>query len=253
MYAEERQAEIANLARRDGRVEVSALASLLAVTTETIRRDLTALERRGVVRRVHGGAIPLERLGLEPGFETRSTVLTAEKERIAKAALAELPPQGAIILDAGSTTDRLADALPTDRELTVVTDALHIATRLAQRTNLTVMMVGGRVRGRTLATVDVWALDLFAHTYVDIAFLATNGVSVERGLTTPDPAEAAVKAAMIRAARRVVLLADHTKVGNDSVVRFAELADVDTLITDDGLAPELAEELTGTGVRLVRA
>src|SRR4051795_9510037 len=117
MYAEERQQEILRLARAEGRVDVPALAADLDVTTETIRRDLTVLERAGMVRRVHGGAIPVERLGFEPTLSTRDTVMTAEKERIAKAALAELPDDGAILLDAGSTTHRLAEAIPADREL----------------------------------------------------------------------------------------------------------------------------------------
>ena len=253
MYAEERQARIAAVARTDGRVEVATLAEELGVTTETIRRDLTALERRGLLRRVHGGAIPLERLGFEPGVKTRDTVMTAEKERIAKAALAEVPEEGSILIDAGTTTSRFAEALPGDRELTVVTDALDIAIRLAQRPRFTVLTLGGRVRGRTLAAVDVWALEHLAQTFVDVAFIATNGISVERGLTTPDPTEGAIKRAMISAARRVVLLADHTKVGNDHLIRFGEVTDVDTFVTDTGLAPELVDELTAAGLRVVRA
>src|SRR5687767_11495571 len=120
MYAEERQQEILRLARVEGRVDVATLSDQLNVTAETIRRDLTTLERAGVLRRVHGGAIPVERIGFEPAVATREAVLTVEKERIAKAALAELPDDGAIILDAGTTTARLAQALPVDRELTVV-------------------------------------------------------------------------------------------------------------------------------------
>jgi DeoR family fructose operon transcriptional repressor len=253
MYAEERQAQIATLARQEGRVEVASLAEHFGVTTETIRRDLTALERHGALRRVHGGAIPLERLGFEPRLETRDAVMTSEKERIAKAALAELPDEGAILIDAGSTTIRFAEAIPNDRELTVVTDALNIAVRLAPRPNLTVLVLGGRVRARTLAAVDVWALDLLGNVFVDVAFMATNGVSVERGLTTPDPTEAAIKRAMIGAARRVVLLADHTKAGNDHLIRFGDLADVDTLITDTGLNAELSSDIEAAGVRVVRA
>src|SRR3954468_24491808 len=120
MYAEERQQEILRIARDNGRVEVAGLADELNVTSETIRRDLTVLERAGVLRRVHGGAIPVERLGFEPALATRDEVMTAEKERIAKAALAELPQDGAIVIDAGTTTGRLVQALPADRELTVI-------------------------------------------------------------------------------------------------------------------------------------
>src|SRR5688500_8677289 len=253
MYAEERQQHIVDRARREGRVDVADLASELAVTGETIRRDLSVLERHGLLRRVHGGAIPVERLGFEPALATRDTVLTVEKERIAKAALAEIPEDGAIILDAGTTTARLAHALPADRERTVVVNSPVIATLLGTRANLNVLLLGGRVRGKTLATVDDWALRPLADMYVDVAFLGTNGCSVERGLTTPDPAEAAVKRAMINAARRVVLLADHTKIGNDYLARFGELSDLDLLITDAGLDDELVTDVETTGVRVVRA
>src|SRR5437899_11993179 len=121
MYQEERQAAILERARAIGRVDVGELAGDFDVTPETVRRDLTILERHGLLRRVHGGAIPVERLGFEPALATRDVTMTAEKDRIAKAALAEVPAEGAILLDAGSTTGRLADALPVDRELTVVT------------------------------------------------------------------------------------------------------------------------------------
>jgi DeoR family transcriptional regulator, fructose operon transcriptional repressor len=252
MYAEERQQEILRRARADGRVDVMRLAEDLAVTSETIRRDLTVLERAGVVRRVHGGAIPIERLGFEPAVAARDAVMTAEKERIAKAAIAELPESGAIIIDAGTTTGRLVEALPADYEVTAVVNSPALATALATRSNVTVIMLGGRVRGRTLATVDDMALRPLSQLHVDVAFMATNGLSVAHGLTTPDPAEATVKRAMIGAARRTVLLADHTKVGTDYLARFASLSDVDLLITDTGLDEESAEDLEQAGLRVIR-
>lgn len=253
MYAEERQREILQRARTDGRVDVVRLADELAVTRETIRRDLTVLERSGVIRRVHGGAIPTDRLGFEPGLAARDAVMTAEKARISKAALAELPQDGAVIIDAGSTTARLGEVLPADRELTVVVNAPRLAADLAAWPNLTVIMLGGRVRARTLATVDDWALHLLADIHVDVAFMGANGLSVTRGLTTPDPAEAAVKRAMIAAAGRTVVLADHTKIGNDYFARFGVLADVDLLVTDTGLDDQDTDDLESAGLRVVRA
>lgn len=253
MYAEERQQAILSRARDRGRVEVSALATEFDVTPETVRRDLTAMERQGLLRRVHGGAIPVERLRTEPELATRDAVLGAEKERIAKAALAEVPLGGTVLLDAGTTTARLAQALPADRELTVVTNALPIAATLALRPNLTVLLVGGRVRGRTLASVDAWALRDLAEVTVDVAFVGANGFSAERGFTTPDPAEAAVKHAMVAAAHRVVVLADHTKHGNDQFARFATLAEVDRLISDTGLDPRVARGIEKRGPSVVLA
>ena len=179
--------------------------------------------------------------------------VTAEKERIAKAALAEVPEDGAIILDAGTTTARLAELLPPDRELTVVVNSPKIAVTLSENPRFTVLLLGGRVRGKTLATVDDWALNPLKDLYVDVAFMGTNGCTVERGLTTPDQSEAAVKRAMIAAARRVVLLTDHTKIGTDHMARFGNLSDVEVLITDTGLDPELGAEIDASGVRLVQA
>ena len=253
MYAEERQQEILQYARANGRVDVTALAETFTVTAETIRRDLTTLERAGVLRRVHGGAIPVERMGFEPALAARDAALTDEKERIAKVALADVPREGAIILDAGTTTARLAQALPADRELTVVVNSPAIASILGVRSNLKVLLLGGRVRGKTLATVDDWALRPLADLYVDVAFIGTNGLSVERGLTTPDPAEAAVKRAMIAASRRTIVLADHTKIGNDYLSRFGLLSDVDLLITDSGLNDDLVSDVEAEGVRVIRA
>ncbi|KAB8194478.1 DeoR family transcriptional regulator [Nonomuraea phyllanthi] len=253
MYAEERQQEILRRARAAGRVDVVTLAAELDVTTETIRRDLTSLERAGVLRRVHGGAIPVERLGFEPALAARDEVMTAEKERIAKAALAELPEDGSVIIDAGTTTGRLVKVLPADRELTVVVNSPPLATALAARANLHVIMLGGRVRGKTLATVDDWALRPLAGLNVDVAFMAANGCSLTRGLTTPDPAEAAIKRAMVEAAQRSVLLADHTKFTNTYLARFAGLGEIDVVISDTGLDPALAADVAAAGPEVIRA
>lgn len=205
-----------------------------------------------MVRRLHGGAIPTERLGFEPGVSKRSGVMVAEKERIAKAALDEVPDEGAILIDAGTTTAWLAEALPSERELTVVTNSATISVTLAAKPNAKVLMLGGRVRGRTLAAVGEWTTIALAQIYIDVAFVGTNGFSAQRGLTTPDPAEAAAKRAMIKAARRTVVLADHTKFGADALMRFADLRDVDVLITDTGLDTDLVGELEGAGPRVVR-
>lgn len=238
-------------ARDKGRVDVTALADEFEVTTETIRRDLTILERNGVLRRVHGGAIPVERLGFDATVPVWESVMTDEKRRIAEAALAELSGAGTILLDAGSTTAKLADMLPLDRELTVITHSISIALSLIKRPNVTVMLVGGRLRSRTLAAVDAWALQTLRDTFVDVAFIATNGVSIDRGLTTPDLAEAMVKRAAIASSRCSVLLADHTKVGNDHFARFADLSDIHTFITDDGIDSKLAAEIAAAGPKVI--
>ncbi|MFD4667658.1 DeoR/GlpR family DNA-binding transcription regulator [Streptomyces halstedii] len=253
MYAPERQQEILRLAHDSGRVDVLSLAEEFQVTAETIRRDLKALDRAGLLRRVHGGAIPAGRLGFEPDLAERDVVAADEKDRIAAAALGELPAEGNVIIDAGTTTARLAAAVPLGSVLTVVTHALPVAARLADHPGISLHLVGGRVRHRTRAAVDAWALSAYSQINADVVFLATNGFSPQGGLTTPDLAEAAVKRAVISAARRVVLLADSAKFGQEYFARFGDLDGIDLLITDTGLSPENALSIESRGTEVVRA
>jgi DeoR family fructose operon transcriptional repressor len=252
LYAEERRQEIALVVRQDGRGDVALLAARFEVTPETIRRDLSDLERRHILRRVHGGAIPIERFRTEPGVDEKATWMAKEKAQIAAAAQSFVPERGTVLLDAGTTTLALARIFP-ERNLTVFTNALPVGNELAARGNVQVYVIGGRVRGRTLANVDDWALRQLADLKVDVGFIGTNGLTVARGLSTPDPAEAAVKRAMCLAARQVIVLADHTKVGEEDAVRFAPIDQVDVLVTDSGLAKEDREALEDTGVELVLA
>ena len=253
MHAEDRRQLIAEELRRKGRVSVSRLAAAYDVTPETVRRDLVELEQRGVLRRIHGGALAHERVRVEPAVSERAGHMAVEKERIAEAALAFLPEdEGTVLVDAGTTTGALVERFPTDRRLTVVTNAIPLAMRLAPLPLLTVIVVGGRVRHRTLANVDEFAVGMVRELRVDVAFMATNGLS-ERGCSTPDPAEAAVKRAMVAAADRVVLLADHTKLGQELFVRFAALDDIDVLVTDAGAEPDELLPLRVDGLEVVVA
>ncbi|WP_448060921.1 DeoR/GlpR family DNA-binding transcription regulator [Cellulomonas hominis] len=253
VYATERQREILGRARAAGRVEVKQLADDLDVTPETVRRDLTVLERLGVLRRVHGGAIPMERLGVEPAVADREERLAGEKDQIAKTALGELPDGGSIIIDAGTTTVRIARMLPTDRELMVVTHSLPAASLLVTLPNITVYLLGGVIRPRTLAAVGDWTRRDLADVFVDVAFIGTNGITAGRGLTTPDLGEASVKRALVGAARRSVVLADHTKFGREDFAQVCGLGEIDMVISDTGLADEMAEEIEVAGPTVVRA
>jgi DeoR family fructose operon transcriptional repressor len=172
-------------------------------------------------------------------------------ERIVKAALAELPPWGAILLGTGAATERLAEALPRDRPLTVVTNAVAVAQMLAPRTETTVVLIGGRLDRRG-AAVDAWALDQLAQVYAEVAFVVPDGVSVRRGLTASDLAAAAVHAAMIRAARRTVLLVGRSAVGTDRMARFGDIADADVVITESDLDDESTADIASRGPRVVR-
>lgn len=235
MHAEERRQLIAEEVHRRGRVSVSRLASVYDVAAETVRRDLVELEQRGALRRIHGGALANERIQVEPAVSEKASLMAREKERIAQAALAFLPErEGTVLIDAGTTTGALVENFPTDRRLTVVTNAVTLALRLAPLPLVTVLLVGGRLRQRTLANVDDFAVRMLRDLRVDVAFMATNGIS-ERGCSTPDAAEAAVKRAMVEAADRTVLVVDHSKFGQEHFVRFADLTELDVVVTDSGV------------------
>jgi DeoR family fructose operon transcriptional repressor len=251
-HASQRQQLILRTLRTNGQVRAVDVAEVLGVTHETVRKDIVQLEARGLLKRVHGGALPVETLSCEPSVATR-TAQSAEKKRIAGAAARLVPNEGAILLDAGSTTAMLAEDFPTSPQLTVVTNTLPIALTLTGYPNLTVHTLGGRVRATTMAEVDHWALRTLSELRVDVAFLGTNAFSLEHGLSTPDDSEAAVKRAMVSCARRRVLLADHTKLGRVSVFKYAEISSIDILVTDTGMRGDDVRKLERAGVEVIRA
>jgi DeoR family fructose operon transcriptional repressor len=254
MYAEERQHAIASLVMQRGRASVAELAETYDVTTETVRRDLAALDRAGLLRRVHGGAVPARALLVEAGVGEREVTRADHKDAIAAAALARLPVDGAsVLIDAGTTTARIAGQLPTDRELVVVTNSVPIAARLAGMPTVQLQLLGGRVRGLTQAAVGEHALRVLDTMRVDVAFIGTNGISVRHGLSTPDSEEAAVKRAMVRAAGCVVVAADSSKVGREEFVSFAPISDVDTLVTDREIRDDHRAQFVEHGVEVVVA
>lgn len=269
MFAEERQQLISELVAERGRVSVTDLADRFSITTETVRRDLAALESAGNLRRVHGGAVPADRLSTrEESVVERAIQRQQEKVRIAEAALALIPENGAgsILIDAGSTTEALARLLGqrtpntasangnTPREeLVVITHAIPIAARLSGNPHIALQTLGGRVRGLTQAAVGQSTVDAASRLRPDIAFVGANGIHATFGLSTPDPEEAAVKAAFVTSARRVVVLADSSKLDAETLVQFAALKDVDTVITDHEPSEELSAALAEAGVDVVIA
>lgn len=255
MYAEERQQAMAQMVMARGRVSVNELADEFSVTTETVRRDLSALERMRVVRRVHGGAVPTATLSvMESGLDERDISQAREKERIALAARDLVPHDGGTaIFDAGSTTARLADFLPTEARFTAFTHAVPIASRLGAVPGVDLHLLPGRVRATTQAAVGAVTVQALAPLRVDVAFVGTNAVSLEIGCSTPDPEEAAVKRALVKAARQVVVVTDSTKFGRDATMTFAKLEEVDVIVTDDGVDPDAARALSEAGVEVIIA
>ncbi|GAB3134162.1 DeoR/GlpR family DNA-binding transcription regulator [Tsukamurella serpentis] len=250
MYAEERQRAISDLVGERGRASVAELAARFDVTAETVRRDLDVLARRGGVRRVHGGAVAASVLaGAEPGVPEREVTNAEAKRAIGLAARRFLPPAGgSVLFDAGTTTVAAAGEVPADLPLTAITNSVPVAAALAPRDSVELRLLGGRVRGLTRAAVGAGTVAEISSLHVDVAFLGTNGVSVARGLSTPDADEAAVKTALAGAADFVVLLADSAKFERESLVAFAGLGVIDVMITDAPPPVDLAAALAEHGV-----
>ena len=267
MFAEERQQLIVGLITASGRASVTDLAERFSITTETVRRDLAALEAAGSVRRVHGGAVSPDRFSTnEESILVRTDQRQPEKTRIAEAALALIPQDrtGSILIDAGSTTEALAELLAARTaattsisepaaELVVITHSLPVAAKLSGEPGIALHLLGGKVRGITQAAVGQSTVEAARRLRPDIAFIGTNGIHAAFGLSTPDPEEAAVKAAFVQSARRIVVLADASKLDAENLVQFASLKDLDTLITDTKPSQELADALADAGVEVVVA
>ncbi|GAA1848321.1 DeoR/GlpR family DNA-binding transcription regulator [Microbacterium koreense] len=238
MYATERHEAIERILAEEGRVSVVDLARRFDVTTETIRRDLDQLETTGALRRVHGGAVAAERPSTtETALSERIHRHAPEKAAIARRALAAFDDgfHGSVFLDAGTTTAAVAASLAPRLSATpidVVTHSLPIANTLALTPQTSLTLIGGRVRGLTAAAVGADTVRAIGRLRPDIAFIGANGVSADFGISTPDPEEAAVKSAIVRAARRVIVVADAEKLGRELLVSFARLDEIDVLVTD---------------------
>ncbi|HEV7950528.1 MAG TPA: DeoR/GlpR family DNA-binding transcription regulator [Glaciihabitans sp.] len=262
MYAEERQDRVERIVADTGRVAVTDLAREFDVTTETIRRDLAQLEERGVLRRVHGGAVAAGNTSrIEESVARRQDLNTAAKARIAHAAMTLIPTSfsGAIAIDAGTTTGLLAELVARWRpdaphqSLVVITNSIAVASIVSDNPDVETHVLGGRLRGITSAAVGASTLGQLAHIRPDIAFIGANGVHPQFGLSTPDQEESAVKTALTRGARRAVALVDASKLGEETLVSFANLDDLDTLITSEAPEPDLAAALHAAEVEVLVA
>ncbi|MEU2117681.1 DeoR/GlpR family DNA-binding transcription regulator [Streptomyces sp. NPDC016459] len=260
LLAEQRRALILDEVRRRGGVRVNELTRRLGVSDMTIRRDLDALARQGMLEKVHGGAVPVvEASTHEPGFEAKSVLEPSAKDEIARVAAALVAPGTAIALSGGTTTFALARHLLDVPDLTVVTNSVRVAdvfheAQLAnsggesRRGAATVVLTGG-MRTPSDALVGPVADRAVRSLHFDLLFLGVHGISVEAGLSTPNLAEAETNRCLVRSTRRVVVVADHTKWGTVGLSSFAALEDVDTWVTDrglpEGVRAEVAEQLPG--------
>ncbi|GAA4923095.1 DeoR/GlpR family DNA-binding transcription regulator [Actinoplanes utahensis] len=237
MLAPQRQAAILDRVRASGGVRVTELATEFSVSDMTIRRDLEALAERGLLAKVHGGATTVSPGSAhEPGFTAKSVREREEKAAIAMRAAALVSPGDAIALSAGTTTAELAERLVDVPALTVVTNSIPVADVFYRggRADQTVILTGG-TRTPSDALVGPVAVAAIGALHLDVLFLGVHGMSERAGYSTPNLMEADVNRALVEAAERVVVLADHTKWGTVGISSIVPLSRADILITDDGL------------------
>jgi len=252
-FKEERWQQILTVLAEHGRIRVPLLAARLHVSEATVRRDLEAMQARGMLQRTHGGAVLPPPAAFEVSFDESQTRALAEKRAIGRRAAAMVRDGDSIIIESGSTTLEFARCLGTFQRLTVLTNSLVIARELSNHEGIEVMLLGGTLRRQSASLVGPWVSEILQGMRVDNAFIGSNGISADFGLSAPNPFTAASRRAMIDAARRRIALADHSKLGIESLYRVAPLSALHTLVTDAGGEEESLVPLREAGVEIVIA
>ncbi|MBW4081887.1 DeoR/GlpR transcriptional regulator [Paenibacillus sp. S150] len=232
MFEEERKHSIIQIVERHGRASVQELGQELGVSESTIRRDLKELEEARLLKRTHGGAVSLQSVNFEAAFPDKADRFLDEKLRIALKAVEMIEDGDAILLDGGTTTLQMAKELKRFSNLKVITNSMIALNELKDCRNIEVSITGGLLRPDTLAFVGPMTERSLDMVRVDKAFLGTNGLDLHEGITTPNMLEAATKRKMIAVAKQVILLADHSKIGQVSFCRVADLREIDHCILD---------------------
>jgi len=253
MFPEERRAAIIEILNKTGRRRVADLARELLVSEVTVRQDLDLLEQQGLLRRAHGGAIINPRTGFERPFQLEETAFSDEKERIGKAAAAQISDGETVILDVGTTVAAVARHLESHQQLTVLTNALNIALTLENYPEINLLVTGGTLRPQQHSLVNPYARFILEQVRVDLVIIGVSGVSLEHGFTNVNIAEAEMKELFIKTAQRRIVVADSSKIGKVALARVAKLSEIDLLITDQQADSEALAKLREQGLEVVLA
>src|SRR6266571_998612 len=253
MLAAERRRLIAERVRSRGVVSVAEMAEALGTSEITLRRDLRAMAEEGLVVRTHGGAVLPTGLAHEPSYSEKANQAAAEKAAIARLAVRLVRPGDSIVLGPGTTTLALARLLVHYPELTVVTNSLLVAQALMESSRVEVILTGGTLRRPIHALVGPATEESVRALRASQAFISGNGFTADRGLSTRSPVVAATDRALAGAAQHVVVLADHTKIGQETMCQTVPAARVQTLITDSRSDRSELEAIHGAGVDVLLA
>lgn len=253
MSVQNRQLEIVKLLEDNGRLEVPVLSDRFGVSEMTVRRDLEALEREGVLKRVRGGAISATSRSYEPPFALRRGRNPDAKNGIGRAA-AEMVSEGeSVILDVGTTTLAVAESLAERHNITVLTPSLRIAWMLADKPDMRVIVTGGIVRVGERSLIGALSEQAFESLYCDTFFMGIGGIDLEAGLTEFNLEDARVKQKAMQYSRRTVVVADGSKIGKVAFARVAGIEEIDAVVTDSGAEPEKVGELRDAGLDVITA
>ncbi len=250
LFEEERLHRVAEYVQSKSRASVAELCNLFQISESTARRDLRELENRGILKRSHGGALYLQAVSFEPTFSEKEDKYKAEKECIAKKAAELIEDGDTLIIDSGTTTQYLGAELSRFRDITVVTNSINLIQRLSAFPNINIVSTGGALRANTMALAGPMAEASLERIRVDKAFIGTNGLNMEAGLTTPNIIEASIKQKMIGVSDQVYIMADHSKIGRVSFAKFGNITDINACITGDAISKELKAELERNSVKL---
>lgn len=251
LYLEERRQEILRRINHAGRVSVTELSQQLGVSEVTIRADLQALAEQNLVIRTHGGAIPTSSSPYDLALTRRQQQQVQEKCRIGQAAAVLVLDGDAIFLDSSSTALAIVPHLKPRRQLTIVTNSLEVAQQLQDTPNLKVVMPGGALQNDTASLIGIDGLELLRKFNIQKGFFGAHGLTLTEGLTDVSAEEAEVKRQMVAMCRHNIAVLDATKWGRVGLASFAQLEDIDTIITDGHVPADLLKQVEDLGIEVV--
>lgn len=251
LFTIDRRAKIIDLLENNGQVKVTDLSDMFNVSEVTVRNDLSQLEGKGLLIRTRGGGIKTQRVGIDNHLNDKSKRSQKEKQLIGKKA-AELVNNGdTIIIDSGTTTVELAKNLLTFNSLTVITNALNIASQLISSPQIKIIMLGGMLRHKSLSLIGPLAEKSIQNYFCDKLFIGVDGIDAEYGISTPNHEEAHLNRLMIDISKEVVVIADSSKFLRRSFAFISPMSKINTLITDSGIPKSEMTILQNAGINLI--
>lgn len=250
IFVEERRRKIIELLNKKSKILVPELCEYFDVSPATIRNDLRYLEQNGLLKRTHGGAIKNSKMSFELETKQKEVKNLIQKQAIARYAAQMVDDGDTIVIDTGTTGFEFAKCITNRNGLTVVLNDIRIASYLEEHLKGNIILIGGTLRLKYNCTVGYLAINALKGLSVDKAFMATNGLTVEKGLTTPDLGQAEVKRAMMDIASEVIVMCDSSKIGHTAFAQVAPLVDVDYIITDNLVNDVYIKEFQALGINV---